>query len=714
MKKVLRYFLVVLFVFSIGFIFDNLVKESIAENKPIEKNENIENIGTDIANLAIDATNPGKINSDDLSKLDQRAKSINLDINKLDKQDKKKLENSKKVLNHVTKTINMRMLDPSEALAKAEKSGKENSYRFIDGVDMSVALNTITKETGAKSSNSNSLKTYVANGQNIAKISAESDVINLSNSSSIDGIDVSYHNGKINWDKVKASGIKFAILRCGYGKDITSQDDKRWNEYVTECEKHNIPYGVYLYSYAHNFEDVDSEVAHTLRLVRGHNPTFPIYYDLEENSQEALGEQTLSAFAFHFCNQIAQAGYKTGVYANLNWYRNYLTTFEQDGRYSHWIARYNSNDGHADPEGPFKGTTFNTNVDMWQYTSRGYVDGIGTYVDLNYSYVDAIDWSKNVTARTTGLVQAKNDTWYYVQNGFVNWNFSGLVLFNGNWYYVNNGVIDWNYSNIVEYNGSWYYVHNGMIDWSINTLARVNGQGPWYQITNGTLNWKYSGLSFYNGVWYYVNKGKVDWSFNGLVEYNGNWYYVHNGIIDWSYNKLIWYNGSWYYVHDGMIHWDYSNLVDYNNNWYYVHNGMIDWKYNTLAQVDGKGLWYQVTNGMINWNYTNLSFYNGTWYYINHGILDWQYNNLVQYNGYWYYVRNGAIDWTYQTLSRVNNQGAWYQVVNGMIDWNYNGLSEYNGILYYVHNGYVNWNYSGQVKYKGSYYTVTNGMTMPH
>ena len=95
-------------------------------------------------------------------------------------------------------------------------------------------------------------------------------------------IDVSYHNGVINWERVKASGCAGAILRCGYGDDITSQDDKQWVRNLAECKRLGIPVGVYLYSYATCDRQAESELDHILRLIKGHTFQLPIFLDVEE------------------------------------------------------------------------------------------------------------------------------------------------------------------------------------------------------------------------------------------------------------------------------------------------------------------------------------------------------------------------------------------------------------------------------------------------
>ena len=182
------------------------------------------------------------------------------------------------------------------------------------------------------------------------------------------GIDVSEHNRNIDWEKVKAAGIDYAIIRCGYGDNYDNQDDKQWMRNVSECERLGIPYGVYIYSYARNTDMASSEAQHVLRLISGHKLSYPVYFDMEDNS--TLGSD-FGAIAQTFCSTVQNAGYAVGVYANLNWWNKYLTDtrFEQWHR---WVAQYNI---QCDYTGTYA---------MWQYSSKELVDGIDGPVDMNY------------------------------------------------------------------------------------------------------------------------------------------------------------------------------------------------------------------------------------------------------------------------------------------------------------------------------------------
>lgn len=189
-------------------------------------------------------------------------------------------------------------------------------------------------------------------------------------------IDVSQHQGTINWDQVK-SHIDGAILRCGYGMDIASQDDKQWARNVEECERLGIPYGVYIYSYATNTDRAKSEAQHVLRLIQGHKLTYPVYFDIEEPGTEGAAVDNAIAFG----DIIEAAGYWCGVYYNRNWHNNVIKG--QLDRFTRWGAGYGTNNGQKqDKYKPGFGE------DIWQYSSVGSVPGISGGVDVNVCYRD--------------------------------------------------------------------------------------------------------------------------------------------------------------------------------------------------------------------------------------------------------------------------------------------------------------------------------------
>lgn len=192
------------------------------------------------------------------------------------------------------------------------------------------------------------------------------------------GIDVSVHQGKIDWEKVKKSGIDYAIIRCGYGQDMTSQDDKQFARNIAECERLGIPYGIYIYSYALNIDNVLSEADHVLRLIKGHNPEFGIWLDLEDDDYKMTnGMPSNNMFVdmtIAFCEKIKANGYnKVGVYANKYWLEYKLDDTRLD-IYNKWVAQWSGN------------CTYDKLHQMWQYTDTGIVDGINGNVDMDIYY----------------------------------------------------------------------------------------------------------------------------------------------------------------------------------------------------------------------------------------------------------------------------------------------------------------------------------------
>lgn len=196
---------------------------------------------------------------------------------------------------------------------------------------------------------------------------------------SLKGIDVSNANGRVDWDKLKGN-INFAILRCGIGSDIVSQDDKQWARNVAECNRLGIPWGTYLYSYAMSTAEAESEAAHALRLLKELKPTYPVYIDMEDADgykakRGGISKQRATDICRIFCERVTAAGYTAGVYANKDWAVNRLD-MAQLSKYTFWLAQYNDK------------VTYSGQYDMWQYTSDGSMPSVSGQVDLNYCYKD--------------------------------------------------------------------------------------------------------------------------------------------------------------------------------------------------------------------------------------------------------------------------------------------------------------------------------------
>lgn len=191
------------------------------------------------------------------------------------------------------------------------------------------------------------------------------------------GVDVSEWQGNIDWAAAKADGVEYAIIRVGWHGNNDSHVDDWFERNVSECERLGIPYGVYLYSYITTTAGAANAADFVLNQLKGHTLSYPVYLDLEDDSTINTNH---GAIAQTFLNKITAAGYRGGVYANLNWWNNYLTSpVFNNASWSKWVAQYNY-------ECNYTGT-----YDMWQCTSSGSVNGISGGVDLNFWMVKTYD-----------------------------------------------------------------------------------------------------------------------------------------------------------------------------------------------------------------------------------------------------------------------------------------------------------------------------------
>ena len=455
---------------------------------------------------------------------------------------------------------------------------------------------------------------------------------------------------------MKQSEVEYAIIRCGYGTNDKSQDDKKWEENVKGCTDNNIPYGVYLYSYADTVEKASSEADHAIRLLQGKKFKYPVYYDLEEDKlRDKISKQTIADIAQTFCDKLSAKGYTVGIYANKDWFTNYLT----DSRFNNWtkwVAQYNTV------------CNYKGKYDMWQCSSTGRVPGISGNVDLNYSYSPFENSYGDGNTNNGGTTNKYSD---------------GLNEIEGELYYFKNNRIDTSYSGLAQYGNEWYYIENGKVNWNYTGLAQRGIE--WFYIEKGKLNWDHSGIVEYNNQWFYVVKGRLDWNYTGLGQSDNDWYYIVRGRVNWGYTGLVQRGIEWFYIENGKLNWNHSGIVKYNNQWFYVERGRLNWNYTGLGQSGND--WYYIVNGRVNWNYTGLVQRGNEWFYIENGKLDWSYTGLVQKGNEWFFVREGRLD------------------------WNYTGLACYKDAYYYVKNGRLDWSYSGyaQIDGQGEYYEVRNG-----
>lgn len=189
------------------------------------------------------------------------------------------------------------------------------------------------------------------------------------------GIDISVWNGaNVDFNKLKSDGIEFVIIRAGYGR-LISQKDKQFENNYNKAKSAGMPIGAYWYSYAKTPDDAKLEAQTCLEVIKGKQFEYPIYFDFEDPSQTGLTKDVKSDIVVTFCEALEDAGYYVGLYANLNWFNNYLD-YDKVKSYTLWLAQWSSKPTYKNPIG------------MWQYTSDGTTSGTPGRTDMNIAYQD--------------------------------------------------------------------------------------------------------------------------------------------------------------------------------------------------------------------------------------------------------------------------------------------------------------------------------------
>ena len=220
---------------------------------------------------------------------------------------------------------------------------------------------------------------------------------------SILGIDVSEHNGALDWAKIKASGVQFAIIRTGYG---TTHVDKFFAKNMEGARAQGIPVGVYHFSYALDPKGAQKEgefVRTILAPFRG-EIFLPVFYDFEYDSVAygkkqgvTLGKESFNSHAVAFCETVRAAGYTPGVYYNLDYARRFVDK-SRVGQYVQWFAQYASSPGISD-------------YAIWQYSSSHTIPGIPGKFDVNLLKDESL-LGNSTKKYTTGWHLDKTGWWY--------------------------------------------------------------------------------------------------------------------------------------------------------------------------------------------------------------------------------------------------------------------------------------------------------------
>ncbi len=341
-------------------------------------------------------------------------------------------------------------------------------------------------------------------------------------------------------------------------------------------------------------------------------------------------------------------------------------------------------------------------------------------------------------ANYTGLFKY-NEIWWYLEDGFVQPEYEGIVENQYGVWYVNNGRVDFSYTGFAKGETGWWYVENGEVTLETNGVLKdengaIDDTNSWYYVVGSKVQTDFTGLANYrneNG-WWYIRNGKVDFTVTTVAKNINGWFYVKDGQVDFSYNGFaenengLWYieygqvtfsktgvledttgaigdAGILYYVVDSKVQVDYTGLINNGNELWYIRNGAVDSSYTGFAK-NGRETWYveagkvTLTKNEIIEDTDGMIGKKGVLYYVVDSKVQDDYTGIADFkkDGVWWYIKNGQVDNTANTVAK--NKNGWFYVKDGKVDFSYNGFGENSNGKWYCEEGKVTFNKNSVLK----------------
>ena len=403
---------------------------------------------------------------------------------------------------------------------------------------------------------------------------------NVEGKSVVAGIDVSYHQGDIDWEKVKAAGIDYAIQRVGYRayRSGSLARDIKFSSYIEGAKKAGIKVGAYIFSQAISEDEAREEADFAIRQIKeaGYELDLPLAIDCEYAAEgvgrlyEAnLSKEQMTNVASAFCERVESYGYEPMIYSSSSWFHSKMDGEKLGQEYLLWMARYNTHSYDADTESGRE--LYGGKVNVWQCSSSAKVNGISGNVDLDWFYLD----------QANGVCKGGDGNWYYYVDGKIDTTYTGIAGNHNGWWRIENGKVNFDFNGFAENENGWWYLAGGKVQFNIT------------DIINGTVNGKTG--------WWYVKEGKIQFDATTIEKNETGWWYVKDGMVDFTYigiaeNKL----GQWW-VENGKVNFSYSGFAEDNNDWWYISGGQVQSGMSDIIKgtVDGITGWWYIKDGKV-------------------------------------------------------------------------------------------------------------------
>ena len=514
---------------------------------------------------------------------------------------------------------------------------------------------------------------------------------NTANKSVVAGIDVSYHQGNIDWKKVRASGIEYAIIRAGYrayGSGSLGQDVK-FQTYIRDAKNAGIKVGVYIFSQAITEAEAREEADFAVEQIKksGYTPDLPVVIDLEFAGDRLgrlyeanLSKEQMTNIANAFCERVQSYGYQPMIYASSSWLYGKMDGDALGQKYMLWMARYNTHSYNAATESGKQ--LFGGQIDVWQCSSTAKVNGISGNVDLDWIYY-----------QRQNVCQAADGNWYYYVDGEIDTSFTGLAPNSSGWWRIENGKVNFDYNGFVKNSEGWWYVEGGQVRFDRTEVIEgtVDGENGWWNVVGGVVEFTDTVAQNESG-WWCIRGGKVDFGYTGLAANSSGWWRIEDGHVNFDYQGFVENEEGWWYLEGGHILFDRTEViegkVEGEEGWWNVVGGVVEFT-DTVAQNESG--WWCIRGGKVDFDYTGLAANSSGWWRIEDGHVNFDYQGFAENEHGWWYLEGGHVlfDKTDIIQGIIDGKEHQWYVKGGNVQLTYTGTVMIHGSLYHIKNGIV-------------------------
>ena len=241
-------------------------------------------------------------------------------------------------------------------------------------------------------------------------------------------------------------------------------------------------------------------------------------------------------------------------------------------------------------------TGFASYGDDWWYVENGIVTE--TRTDILPGKVNGVSGWWYMTGSKVRFMDtvAKNaNGWWCVQDGRVNFDYTGIAQNQNGWWRIVNGKVDFTCNSVEKNQNGWWYIRGGKVDFGYTGIAK--NRNGWWRIVNGKVDFDCNSVEQNQNGWWYVRGGRVDFGYTGIAKNRNGWWRIVNGKVDFTCNSVEKNENGWWYVRGGKVDFGYTGIGKNSNGQWYIRNGKVDFSY--TGKVTHQGRTYQIQNGKV-------------------------------------------------------------------------------------------------------------------